>query len=346
VSLPAPAPLLPLPHFGADVPSVIRVVGNDTATAEIAEAALRLAMLREEDWGGEIVASVKTGLDLWTQRACGFSVESRPSVHLVYSTDWPAEWVFDKDDSDNFLREWREQKHAASYLPVAMVGLEADAYTHIFVEYRILALEDVCPGAGFHLLALIDRALWWTVGGVTPAWCHNRLEEWAWDYDEVDADAHGIITPDKFTRQVPAEACRTEFDPAVFSAALRRHPDAELRDLLEAALALVPLVKPLADDSSFFQMEQVLPVAVRWSEDDRMDEISDEYHDMIANDGLETRLCFLRCFQSDRPDEDPLSAHAALCAAERACRIVGAVSDVLQMLGDSEPCRLRQRVRV
>lgn len=324
-------------RLGATLPRRVSVGGQQRALAELAEVLLQEGILQDDDWlFDSLETSINHGLVRWLNGEMGAGELRRLPLSFHYT-----------DDVVDWLGEFGANVEADQ--PMGLFGFVATHYMESFVAARVLELNQVQKGLGYQVLSVLNRALGMTVGGATPAWAHWEVtERWEWDMVEADeAEAHDILTPDRFHRVVPLEACKSSYN--LRSLKIGRHKcraDWQAAAVREA-IGIGELLKTSPDLQCHTyelsdELEQVHPVAVRWSEEDAINRVSDDYHELIANSGFETDLVWTRSFQLGKPD----SVRDAARALRPVTELIVRAGRLLDLLHSEEPPQKRVRVRV
>lgn len=340
-----------------------------TGAAQIARALLEAGILQEGDWAGSLESSLTRGFRRWL---------AAQGVRELEEIDVAAIIVEDVREIQLAPRDWLETYAPevdvvglddAALPPVGVFCLQGETFNWVTVAKHVLELEAFCPKLGYLTVGLLQTALERTIGAATPAWAYQDLaeqEEWAEPEDQEDG---GFPTVKSLIRTVPEEICLAGWhadDRALLAHGLavlqeRRHRITDLEAVLEAALALADAVAGLErDDGGYLNhlallldhSEQdyrpVLPVGVRWTEDDEVARVCDDYHELLAQAGSECYVVFAAGF---RPDDPESIAHAA-CQLGAVAQVVVAADRLLQLLSDrapvadEAPVTVRERVRV
>lgn len=315
------------------MPRSISVAGAQPALAEIAAALLAEGLLQPEDWQGELYETVVQGLNAWLLREDAGVMERFP-LYLAFTDDV----CDDSLEGDG----WRKTFHGVKGQPVGAFGLvfDGNVIAHARVGRRISELERLEPGAGLSVLAVVEQALYRTVGAYTPARAYADLYETDWDYTEDEAAERDLLTFDKFCSLVPEQICRAGIDEAALRRTLRRRSTLAppLREIVRQALDLRPQLPALCtDETRHFDHAlssgyQVPPVSLSWLPDeDPTIRCLDDFLEMLSQDS-HTDYCWLAGFQVCRPE----TVRAAARKTAETVRLLVRVDRLLDALDSGE----------
>lgn len=342
--LTAPHSWISLPRIGASVPRSVKIGGATAAVANIAEILLAEGVLQDRDWNGGLAESVTDGLRRWINLELG----AEQLRHL----DLAGYWTDDITHAVNgfeVISEWVESEGGTEGEPVGAFFLLANGYSQVFVGAAVTELNHTRRNLGYHVLAAVNHALWTTVGGATPAWAAEELERFAeWrDDTEEEAEENGWVTARSFYREIPTRACAYQPKLRSLKDACRELPAGWAWNLASQALQLEQLVASRSpfntgDETRCFndEVEQVLPLAVRWSQQDDIARLWDDHHELIAQSGWETDLVWTKGFQRSNPGRVRQAARALGCVVE----ILVRADRLIQALHSEEPIQPRVRV--
>lgn len=346
-----PACSLALPRLGAAVPRVVRLSGSEAGAAGIARALLAAGILQESDWCGDASASLESGLQRWVRdlggdrlKWCGLAVCYTDCVgEDLYGLSGPA---------------WRERMPGAKVpvvagAPVGWLAVAQGEFGQVCAGARVQELERVWPGAGFAVLYLLTRLFAATFAVATPAWTLWHLEDWGW-LEVTEQDDPDALTLDRFYQQIPMQACGQPWNrelkdtDRVLATALKMAQRPKHRSILEQALSLHQALEAnqaaggFRDDTWAFTPEessdQELAGMVRWSADDPIERVTDDYREMLWQSGCGTDLLYARGFQL----ADPASVVTAAQEFRRLLEIgVGALLLAQELHLERKPTRIR-----
>ncbi|MFN3650054.1 MAG: hypothetical protein ACK47B_10790 [Armatimonadota bacterium] len=370
------------------MPLEVEVSGSEQQLAIFAEVLLEEGILREEDWLGTLCGSIQHGLVRWVNVELGCERLQHFDVSLAYTDDID-EAQMDDPGCFNFT-DWgwvdkfgQKDETTGCFILTCATGHYFDVGTwgaEVFVGTQILALERLCPGAGWSVFALVQEAVDQQFFGATPVWGDRFLEFCGYTFGEdasTEADEDGGDDPDegqlrkrvrigaagegyaadleddhlaeltrtRFRRAFPEQCFSATWDPKVVKKALRRcrgAGDACLRETLQTALELAQLgaeldpKRPLNEWGYFARdgVEVVNSVTVRWSEDDELPRLIDDYFEHAQNCcGLTTEI-FVRGFQLAAPE----TIRTCVRGLGQALRILAKTDHLLELL--HQPTRL------
>jgi hypothetical protein len=341
-------PALTLPRFHPSVPAHLSRGVNTDIMACFTQALLAEGILKSGDWCGDLGQSIANGLDRWVNLELGAEMLQHYTCSFEYSNDLTCEYgqcVFGHTAFAHMRTETEDR-------PVGVFALDHDPYSDlptVAVGGRVLQLEKLHKGLGFHILALIDDVVRNTTGGVTPKWAQWQHEE-QWElnggYDLLpeQVEESGLLTPQQFKAEVPVEAFTTKFNPRVLQRAMNtKRWNAEEGTIIADALRLHRLYKQLqqwedkAEKTGFKHVLQitddwpVVPIVVHWHEEvDPIVRVGDDYLESISQGGA-TSLVFVSDFLSD----DVESIRAAISRMRLCLQLIVAVDGVLAKMRSS-----------
>lgn len=361
-----PFDVLSLPQFSVEVPTLLHVTtrkGAESNQVQLAEALLDAGVMRGVQWKGSLSQTIEAGLDRWINENQGVKTLSPAMEFSFVFTDDVRTWHL---EDECWLREFkRPQDNLAGAFAIQM---EADPF-HIRwfdVREKVLELEKLVPGAGYAVMALIDRALAATIGAATPAWAYNEFD--CTDYwDEVAAEfestakeeypdmrereavRHDLISRENFLARCPAEACGTAYDAGLFRRAHRGLAGKRRTPIVRAALDMMPLAAELhkrltefkdlpnfSDDLWTLQndssWEALMPLGIRWGEDDMTQRLCDDRHHDLVNGGTASLLVYTQGFDLTQKKGAPGSVAVALKNIGKAVQILCVVDRLLMLL--------------
>lgn len=282
---------------------------SDAGVLSIAEALLQAGLLQEADWNPALglVGSMQEGVTAWLKEQ-GFTPLQYFSIEWAFTDDIGL-WGLSNS-------EWQQvDEDPATGNVGGFALLMHDSIDTPTLRESIRSLEALAKGAGFSVLHALYRGLHATVGAWTPAVAADWMET-DWDERELEPDMYGeVLTKDEFHATLPIEALDPEWKPrAVYRAKkqiLGRDGTAvifylaeEIREALETwkQASKVTSLRYL-NDINDFGMEQMYPIVLRWSEDDSVMRVFDDWQEMILNCGEYTHGLFLRCFHVNRAEQ-------------------------------------------
>ena len=313
--------------------------------AALADALVQAGILDEAAFAGDLGTFLESGLLRWANDDMGARGLCHVHLALAYTNSVEA----------GLGLYWRGFDHGRRDSPAGALALRACSYDTVFVEGRVRQLNALEPDAGFHVLALVSAALSDTVGVASPAWAEERVDMWddyreeeeAEDEETLESQALAcdlsVLTLQEFHRDVPEAACwawreaegRPVIERALRRARSGRKKDARLARLLEEAQgllqasdelgAMIERSKPgwaFCDTCRCEEQESVFPVEIRWNDEDRIGQISDDYHHLIAQCS-ETDVVYLAAFDPQAWADAGRSRSVGSAAARRptACRV-------------------------
>ena len=234
--------------------------------------------------------------------------------------------------------------------------------TDCFLGTRIQQLESLRRGAGWSVYGLVREALRRTVTACHADGCYDFLQDIGAFSSEYQADDEeggvGPMTTERFTAAFPEQLFRAEWDRGLVErtiTAYRRgkvrknahYPDATLLAILEAALQLADVYEPLdwkyvRCHLDYFHRGDAIfpahPARLRWSEDDPIDRVWDDWLECLADGGDLSDIVWANAFAVDRPD----SIRRSLQDLAETLRVVGRADRLLQLL--HQPTSLANRL--
>lgn len=179
-------------------------------------------LLQESDWTGDLRSSVNGGIGRWVSGLLGGLPLPRIRIGLEWRNRLPAPlqpdlWV-------------QAAPGRTADQPVGLLAIRTAEPTELFLGAKVRELEEVRPGVGFQVFALIADVLPPLIGASTPHYAYRELEKYELirrvRYDTSAWIGGGLVggfTRADLLQHVPLEACEGEFRPGVLKEALR-HP--------------------------------------------------------------------------------------------------------------------------
>lgn len=345
---------------------------------------LQANLLRESDWNGSLRYSLQAGLARWMAQECGVHLR-----HLSLSLD-----ITDNiEDSHCWGDRWRQVhglplSHETSPerpVPNDIHGFmittlnplgHGSGFRSFMVGQRVASLERFHTGCGAAVMGLIHQTLEETVGGATPQWAYNFIEETEWNdviHDqraELESDTSiserarrealaDLLTTENFMSKLSPLAISSpstveeQIQPLqaglqVLEARRRLSPTAQLqRNILHAALEVRERLEACpgacpsnwdhaSDFANYEEFGRVMPCEVRWCRADWVPRVCDDYHNDIAQVG-ENHALWVQAWHSSRGAREPGSVAIAVERTRATVQVLGALDDLLGLLHFEEP---------
>jgi hypothetical protein len=215
------------------------------------------------------------------------------------------------------------------------------------------------------VVGLLSRGLNY-IGGLTPAWCLERLYDWDEGFTDEEAEEQGVLTVARFEQIVPPVARVWVWEQERLRrtcAAIDRHPgtyDRRCADVMQAALALAEAIStptpgypnPADNPNDTGRQSDVLchtghfdyylpPILVGWGgsiADDPCIRVFDDHGDMIQSDN-HTDACWLHGFDLGKPGDyqEAGTLPHAIGALRRIVQILVPLSRLLSVLQQHPP---------
>ncbi len=329
-----------LPRLPADLPRVLRLPRPELRAATLAEALLAEGILQETDWQGAVIPSIGAGLTRWVGEILGGRDLERITWGLFWTDDLQAcsgietrLWL----ESG----KGRDPGEPVGLLAIQSELTDEDRYPYerdVIVGPAVLELEAAQPGLGFQVLRLLQEVLPAVLCVACPFWgleqtikselmwgaIGDRIPRQATEirYDELGINLvpsqHGV-TPEAFLSTVPEAACRGEYRPGVIREALRHPLEGRLGELVELAAEVDRLRRIPRDafrwdthvlcpsqQSRFIDVPGAAsveaPFALRWSAEDPMPLLVQDYHRQIRRHDDSTNLIWSQGWQAKSPE--------------------------------------------
>ncbi len=309
--------------LSADIPVEITVTRTLAHYAVLAEALLAEGLIKESDWTGNLSKSIHAGLrrflsDELEEGGCG-GWHGGGFVPLDFAyTDNVRRSSLGSSYEDEYDADYDEVfEYGAGEKPCGGFGLVVDEWRQVIVGPAILAIERLCMGAGYSVLATVQEALAATCGCMGLFECAHMIKNWGSgsDQDETNED-----TLARFHREVPEDAAAAAYSPKTVSWALEQvtvHSAKGVMDLagLDTILHLTQSLRALVEKASAadllsdwteeaemygYPADHTLPTMIRWSEADMTPRIFDDYHESIMQSEAHTNIAFYKkCWMDD-----------------------------------------------
>jgi hypothetical protein len=311
-----------LPGLHLDFQTRIDIHGISLHLADAAEALLELKVIGESDWNGDMLTSLRNGVDRHFSQALS---KGKPLSRLKVDLEDPTELIM---TLDGVLPDELKGRGYSSFM------VWRDDYEEFFLENGVLELEAISKGSGYAVMRLLCAAVGNSISAVTPAWCLGIVDDYYEENDEYEVDRYeeGYLPSRKsLEKLLPIVKLEAEMDcKAAVTKALKRRISDRQRCVLTDALLLTD-IKWLPNHDRAAMCYHNIPVAIRWEKGDRMDEISDSYHNDVANEGGPD-VCFMPVFTHGVPRDDGFSAWAAAAALKQVIDVVSVCSRILSII--------------
>lgn len=341
---------LVIPRLGDSVPHKMvlsEATHRSGATVHITEALLMAGALKETDWCGGFLKTMQNGLSRYVDHEIGCS---RLSVfHALQLEIYDClEEAFDDEYREAISYEsWHRTMAGDPSKPIGAFALYWGQHPAecVLVATKTRRLEQVSPGLGFGLLALIERAFGLIGFGHGFKWGLNIVEE-AWDEWEGYEDDHPdttLLTPKLFFEIIPKECTTGHWDAALVERVLNepgsgRGPRGWISKALLPALELYSLVRDLEERYSFVNhvwlaenVEGMLcehPVVyLSWDPQDAMHRIVDDTFVPYIEMGTMTSFACLQGFQIGHPGVNTTRTDYSTRTTKPLCNMQGRAVD-------------------
>ena len=259
--IPAPATALVVPVIGGEIPRSLTVVSSSDMLTQMANTLLKMEILREKDWTGELVPSVTGGLERWANQelSCGLLAHFK-NYEITY-TDNHQDFSIDQD-------RFRQHVHKESEygLPLCGLGMLTPHYKSLDWEPVHQYLEEhLGSSAAWSVYGVLIRGLHNVVGCACPSTVEDCLAWWGCWSDEEGND----LAPSEFRQYFPPEVFKLSCDRNAMLKALElpacRHPESYfLGPLVEAALEVEEILSSgweghLSSEAGYYTEEAMGP---------------------------------------------------------------------------------------
>ena len=227
----------------------------------MAKALLKMEILKEGDWTGDLVESMSSGLMRWANEelGCG-SLAHFTHYEITYTDDHLSFSI----DTDRFCES--VPKEAEHGLPLCGLGIIAPHYKSLDWEPVHQVLEEQLGGAAaWSVYSILIRALDGVVGCACPWTIEGYLDWWGSWSDEEGND----LSPDEFRLYFPEEVFKLSYDREALLQGLKLHQTRPERTpfiemLLEAALEVEAILSAgweghLSSEAGYFSEEAIGP---------------------------------------------------------------------------------------
>lgn len=292
-SAPAGVLNLPLPILAPDVPGEFGREGVSHGVGDIAAELMRLGVLRDEHWQGDLVPSIDRALKSWLQSELGGPLLSWFTFDLF--------WLEDIFHDDGFGLIHSPYYDLPGQLKVAggFVLVNSAEPCIATVGYWISEFNRIERGAGWAIYHAMIKVCDDQLRGMSPAWAFD----WAvgYDDDEVDdEDGPDLRSVQSFESLLPAEVLRYHPpDTKLLRRVIRKYDarknpyrsqnEAKLHSACVNALHLIELNERAKDidKTHLYSEHHPFPgIAMRWQVEHELDPtgvVMDDEMEMLRN---------------------------------------------------------------
>ncbi len=300
--LPAPRTGFEIPIIGDDVPAAISLRRSEAAlgtdmTLRLAKGLLALKVLRESDWDARsLESSVSNGIRRWLEVELGARNLTGPLSQLRFEYGHDCEGTFHQADGEDWRMEFGGPD--AGQLTIAFMGLSCglDRPVDVIVRQRVSELNEAFDGIdlGYAALFLVQNAMRWSTGGVGFAdafiAAQQATEMLPPDVaHDPESTEFGLTT---LLKSVPSKVCRASIKANTLERAERecrcdsrkRRRYASVVDALrniESELSQTCKTFAGMDHTPLLGLSRAKPIVLRWSEDDAMGRIVDDWQEAV-----------------------------------------------------------------
>jgi hypothetical protein len=234
---------LVLPQIALEVPRRLVISQDQKEFAKLAQAMMRLGVLRSEHWAGSLDTTCEKRLDDWIVNLCGMGqVRFLDSLEIHYTKDITRGYYPDPywEHCKEIGLEPPEDGESIGGVLICSYGSDDE----FCAEPGVTNLNTMYQDLGWNIYHVLRRALQHTIGIADYCWALDRLNEWG-DFFEREEDDFPLNSETWAEAHPPQLGGRWKVDTKLLTRIeeqTRSDDDESIWALVSHARALIELV--------------------------------------------------------------------------------------------------------